>query len=311
MHYSIILNPTAGNGNGSRVWPGIQQQLVENQVDFSMQATKDETSAAYFARRLATARHSTKTTVLVIGGDGTLHDVLNSLIANTPAHAQQLPLAYIPVSKLSRFARAYGISLDPAGALQQVLATEASEQVHIGHYHDAIKDNDGYFLNSIGIGFDAALLNQRNQASKRQKFRWSRLAFFSRATAILYNQQPFQLMLNGTTGRLLSPKAYIAMVANHPFTDSRIQLTTTGGLHENSLDLIVAERRGWPLTFWQLYQFYRGRLASSRWAIHQSGTNFHLTTTSLEFCQVDGEPMGNRFLDMTITSTSYPFLQQH
>ncbi|VTX82083.1 acylglycerol kinase family protein [Limosilactobacillus oris] len=91
MHYSIILNPTAGNGNGSRVWPGIQQQLVENQVDFSMQATKDETSAAYFARRLATARHATETTVLVIGGDGTLHDVLNSLIANTPAHAQQLP----------------------------------------------------------------------------------------------------------------------------------------------------------------------------------------------------------------------------
>src|SRR5699024_10966308 len=115
------------------------------------------------------------------------------------------------------------------------------------------------------------------------------------ATAILYNQQPFQLMLNGTTGRLLSPKASIATFANHPFTDSRIQLTTTGGLHEHSLDLIVAERRGSPLTFWQLHQFYRGRLASSRWALPQSGTNFHLTTTSLVFCQVDGEPMGNRF----------------
>lgn len=311
MHYSIILNPAAGNNYGDRIWPTLQHLLVQNQVDFSIQATKDATSAAYFARRLATARDSTDTVVLVIGGDGTLHDVLNSLIINTPANAKQLPLAYIPVSKLSRFARAYGISLDPATALQQVLAATAVEQVHIGHYHDAIKDSNGYFLNSIGIGFDAALLNQRKPSRKRQKFQWGRLAFLTRAAAILYNQQPFQLMVNGTAGRMLAPATYIAMVTNHPFTDSRVQMATTGGLQENSLDLIVAERRGWPLTFWQLRQFYRGRLSSSHWAIHQSGVNFHLTATSLEFCQVDGEIKGNRFIDMTITSTSYLFYQQH
>ncbi|EEW53423.1 diacylglycerol/lipid kinase family protein [Limosilactobacillus antri] len=310
MHYSIILNPAAGNGNGARVWPAIQQQLVQNQTAFSMQATKDASSAAYFARRLAAAHPTADTTVLVIGGDGTLHDVLNGLIKNTPATAQQLPLAYIPVSKLSRFARAYGIDLEPTTALQQVLAADAVERVHIGHYHDAIKGDDGYFLNSIGIGFDAALLNQRKQP-KRSKFRWGRLAFLSQASAILYNQQPFKLMVNGPAGRTLAPAAYIALVANHSFTDSRIQMTTTNSLQKADLDLIVAERHGWPLTLWQLRQFYHGRLAGSRWALHQSGEKLHLTTTSLEFCQVDGENLGNRFLDMTITSASYPFCQQH
>lgn len=308
MHYSIILNPTAGNHNGAKVWIDIRQRLEQAQVDFSVQTTRDVASAAYFARRLAT--HSPlNTTVLVIGGDGTLHDVLNSLIVNTPAGIQRLPLAYLPVSKLSRFARAYGISLEPATALQQVLAADSSESVHIGHYHDAIKDSDGYFLNSIGIGFDAALLNRHKHPSKRQKFRWGRLAFLSRAATILYNQQPFQLMVNGSAGRTLAPTAYIAMVANHPFTDGRIQMATASSINNAGLDLIVAERHGWPLTLWQLHQFYHGQLPNSRWALHQSGTNFHLTTTSLEFCQIDGENTGNRFVDMSIDSASYPFRQ--
>lgn len=64
----IQLFLTAGNGNGSRVWRYSAAISRKIRSTFSLQATKDETSAAYFARRLATARHAIETTVLVIGG---------------------------------------------------------------------------------------------------------------------------------------------------------------------------------------------------------------------------------------------------
>ena len=312
MHYSVIFNPTAGNGTATEKWKLIHQQLIQAKADFDLQTTKDQSSASYFARRLYQEHQANNTTVIVIGGDGTLHDVLNSLKHWALESGQDpLPLAYIPTSKLSRFAPAYGISLDPLKALQQVLDAATTENINIGHCRDAIKNQDGYFLNSIGIGFDAALISRAKKQKQRKKFHWGRLAFFLHSLSVLYDQQPFQLMANQGMHRLLYPKAYIAIINNHPFIDSGFQLVSANSLQKSALDFTVAERRGWPITIWQLHQLYNGKLPDSRFANHIVGRKFHCTTTSLEFGQIDGEDMGNRFVDLTIDTSTYPFRQTH
>lgn len=312
MHYSVILNPTAGNGAAAKTWEVIHQQLVQANVDFDLQTTKDKSSTSYLARRLYQGHQASDTTVIVVGGDGTLHDVLNSLKHQALTNGQTpLPLAYIPTSNLSRFALAYKISLDPLKALQQVLGATTTEAVNIGHCHDAIKDQDRYFINSIGIGFDAALTSRARKQRQRRRFHWGRFPFLLHSASVLYDQQPFQLMVNQGLHRSLYPKAYIAVINNHPFIDSGFQLASSSGLQTPTLDFTVAERRGWPITLWQLHQFYRGKLTASRFATHLVGKKFHCTTTSLEFGQIDGEDMGNRFIDLTVDTSTYPFRQAH
>lgn len=312
MHYSVILNPAAGNGTTAEKWQLIHQQLIQSKVDFDLQTTKNQSSASYFTRRLCQEHQANNTTVIVIGGDGTLHDVLNGLKHWALENSQSpLPLAYIPTSHLSRFALAYGISLDPLKALQQVLDATTTETINIGHCHDAIKNQDGYFLNSIGIGFDAALISHSKKQSQRKKFHWGRLAFFLRGLSVLYDQEPFQLMANQGPHRLLYPKSYIAIINNHPFIDSGFRLASSNDLQKSSLDFTVAERRGWPITIWQLHQLYNGKLPESRFANHIVGQKFHCTTTSLEFGQIDGKDMGNRFVDLTVDTSTYPFRQAH
>lgn len=309
MHYSVILNPTAGNGRAASIGKKIQEHLTQANADFDLQSTKDESSARYFAHRLSQSHDASDTTVIVIGGDGTLHDVLNGLKEDANRQQGPLPLAYIPASGLSRFARAYGISANPDDALQQILAANTATNIAIGRCHDAIKDEDNYFLNSVGIGFDAAMISQAGRQRRRKHFRWGHFSFLLHSLAVLYDQQPFQLMLTQHQHRTPYPKAYLVVVNNHPFTDSGIQLTSSTGLHKPSLDLTIAERRGWPLTFWQLRQFYRGKLPTSRFASHFTGSRFHCTTTSLEFSQIDGEERGNRFIDLEFRIDHYPFRQ--
>lgn len=304
MYYSIILNPTAGNSYAKSVWPSIKARLDQAGVDYQCQTTKYHRHAEYLAQKL-TAKPQDSTTVVAIGGDGTLNEVLNGLLKD---QAQPLlPLAFIPTGIRNDFARGYGISLKPLTALQQILDADHNEQITIGHYHDAIKGQERFFLNSIGIGFDAAVTSKINNTVK--KHRVSRFAYFKQAINILYNQQPFSLMVQGAHGREYFPKAYIVIASNHPFIGGRFKVASTAQVDEPVLDLLVAERKNWLMTFWQLFQLSRGKLDQSRFAKHFRAQKFHYTTPSLEFGQVDGEEMGNRFMDLTLSTSQYPFHQ--
>lgn len=312
MHYSIILNPNAGNGYAKQIWPAIKAQLDERQSSYDYQISKPSQPIDFLTRKIIQAHpNPADTTVIAIGGDGTLHDTLNGLI-KAENGGPKIPLAFIPAGSYNNFARGYGISSDPAKALSQILAANTIRQVNLGHYQDAIKHQDGYFLNSIGIGFDAAIVSQINRAAKnkrRRKRTSSHFKSFSRALGVLYNQQAFSLMVQGEHGREYFPKAYIVIANNHPFIGEHFKLAPTASLDENALDLTIAERKNWLLTFWQLHLLNRGKLTQSRFATHFHAKRFHFNTTSLEFGQVDGKEMGNRFMDITLSTSQYPFRQ--
>ena len=310
MHYSIIINPRAGNGDAKQVWQTIKSHLDGANICYDYQLTKENGDAEYFSRRVSQNRQVQTQTVIVVGGDGTLHDVLNGLIKAAPNSSAQVPLAYIPVGVNNDFAKGYGISLDPLKALQQILNAKQARRINIGHYHDAIKNQDQYFLNNLGIGFDAAIISRANGQSGRRR-PLSRFGFFRHALGVLYNQQQsFTLMVQRQGSREFFKKAYIVIIANHPYMSGHLQITPTAKLTESSLDLIVAERKNWLITFWQIWKFTHGKLADSRFATHYRGRDFHCTTTSLEFAQVDGEEVGNQFMDLLISTSSYPFYQQ-
>lgn len=308
MHYSIIINPLAGNGEAKHAWQIIKGQLDQENINYHYQLTKEAGDAEYFASRIYQAHGAAPLTVIVVGGDGTLHDVLNGLIAAAPSHTDRIPLAYIPIGINNDFAKGYGISLDPVKALQQILTADHAQQINIGHYHDAIKNQDHYFLNNLGIGFDAAITSQVN--GKRRRRPLSRFSYLRHALSVLYDQQPFTLMVQRQSSREFFKKAYIVIVANHPYMGDHLQVTPTAKLTESALDLVVAERKNWLITFWQVWRFIHGKLADSRFATHYHGQAFHCTTTSLEFGQVDGEQIGNQFMDLLISTASYPFYQQ-
>lgn len=309
MHYSIIINPFAGNGRAKNVWQQIKEQLDQENVQYRYQLIKEAGDAEYLATKIGQEKTAEPLTVIVVSGDGTLHDVLNGLIKSGSSYPAQIPLAYIPVGVNNDFAKGYGISLEPAKALQQILGTKQEYRINIGHYHDTIKEQDHYFFNSLGIGFDAAITSQVNR-NRGKRHSLSRFAYLRHAISVLYNQQPFTLMVQQQGSRDFFKKAYIVIIANQPYMGGQFKIAPDASLNESSLDLIVAERKNWLITFWQVWRFVHGKLADSRFAKHFRGKAFHCTTTSLEFGQVDSKEIGNQFMDLLISTASYPFYQE-
>ncbi len=89
--------------------------------------------------------------VVVLGGDGTLNEAANGLAGTACA------LAVLPGGSTNVFARTIGVVNDPVEATGQLLTALASrsiERVGLGSV------NGRYFLFHVGMGFDAAVVEQ-------------------------------------------------------------------------------------------------------------------------------------------------------
>jgi diacylglycerol kinase family enzyme len=114
--------------------------------------TVAETSRRGHATRLAqSAANDGTELVVVLGGDGTLNEAANGLAGTATA------LAPLPGGSTNVFARTIGLPDDPieaTGALLDALARKSIKRVGLGVV------NGRYFLFHVGIGFDAAVVEQ-------------------------------------------------------------------------------------------------------------------------------------------------------
>lgn len=94
--------------------------------------------------------------IVVLGGDGTLHEAANGLMQRPPE--QRPPITILPAGTGNDYARMIGTrGLKPGKAVAR-LARGTIRRHDVGHAWDE------YFINSIGIGFDAAVAERVNHS---------------------------------------------------------------------------------------------------------------------------------------------------
>ena len=152
----IILNPASGRGSGARMESRIRQELAQQNVAYDMVQTTGLNHGVTLARQ---ARLDGFETVVAVGGDGTISEVVNGLVLANDDTGDDGPvgnLGVIPVGTGNDFADMAGIPRKPEDAVA-VLRAGRSQLVDLGHIHiqgdgeDAIR----YFNNNLGCGFEA------------------------------------------------------------------------------------------------------------------------------------------------------------
>lgn len=307
MHYSFIVNPTAGSGYAKESWQHLRSSIDKLSISYDAYLTKSKGHASYLANKIANSlpQKAVNQNVLVaVGGDGTVNEVLTGLMQSTK---KTLPLAVIPCGKTNNFALAAGVSQNIDKALQQLLNTQNSQDFFIGHYQDMIKNQDGYFLTSLGIGFDARMNSLFNPSRKHNAKKPSSWSFFRRSFATLYNQQSFSINIDDGKSHHHFNNAFIAIACNCPYSGQALLVSPEASLMKQHIDLIVVERKNWLHTLLVLWQLLHGRISKSRFAHVFHSSLLRYSIDSLEFRQIDGNNAGNQFADLQLSTVSYPF----
>lgn len=309
MNYTFLINPRAGSGKGLQVWHAVKAVLDKNGISyralFSKRAGHPRELAIHLARK-----QLTNTCLVVIGGDGTLHEALTGLIASE--QEQPLPAAYIPAGTGNDFARGYGISFNPLTALQQILDNHQPRPINVGHYLDCQQHKTGIFLNNFGIGFDAAIVEHTVDSKLKavlNRLRLGTISYALKTIKILFTQPPFHVRVTCADRTYDYPRAFLVVTSNHPYIGGGVKIAADQRISEEKLELAVLEKRHWPRFLFAIIMFATGRLINCRQTHLFRGKELTYQTFSPQYGQTDGEVLTKETFNLKLTCRTYPFWQ--
>lgn len=140
----MITNASAGGSEADAVEGALD--VLRSERTLQVEATEDlEALGRVFDERAAAPEGCD--TVVVVGGDGSLHAVIAAL--HEREELGDVTLALVPLGTGNDFARSVGLSLDPAEAAREVLTGE-SRQVDL-----IVDDSGNVTVNAVHLGLGA------------------------------------------------------------------------------------------------------------------------------------------------------------
>lgn len=136
--YYYIINPSAGRGTASKIEKRLRDQLIALGISGEFAKT---TAPGDGARMAETAVAKGYKTIVAVGGDGTVNEVINGI------KRDGIAVGIIPVGKINLLARKLGIF-----NWQQATEVLASRRLITFNLMAA---GQHYFLSSLAVGFPA------------------------------------------------------------------------------------------------------------------------------------------------------------
>ncbi|QBP17913.1 hypothetical protein ELX58_01840 [Acetilactobacillus jinshanensis] len=292
--YLIIVNNFANGGATKKIWPKIQATLDHRHVNYTATISKYHRNAILIIEEYVKLANSDDV-LLVVGGDGTLNEVVNASEKMIRIHPDlsKLPIAYIPTGHRHDFALRHHISLDWQKALDNVLGQgHHVHQVMIGYFDEIIKNQRVYFLNNVGLGLNADLINTLHHS----KIGWKALRYFMAFFSLLYNLQSFTMEIYHPHKTTIYPNVFLADISlsNNP--------------KDHHFNLTIIERHNLLIMFYIFFRVLFKHKIKLKSVHYVKVNDLHIGIPTLEYGHADGEELGDRFYDSYYHTTKYPFI---
>jgi diacylglycerol kinase (ATP) len=172
--------------------------------------------------------------LVVVGGDGSIHEVVNGLVAGERTDVE---LALLPQGTGKDVARSLRIPRDLDGALTTAHAGVTRElDIGLAEFNDpAGARTRAYFVNFAGAGISGAIADRANTSSKalggRLSFMWATIATFARWRAV-----PMTVRVDGgeRSGRMLE-----VLAMNGDYTAGGMWMAPDAAPDDGALDVVI------------------------------------------------------------------------
>ncbi len=243
----IVVNPVSGGGRAARYAPRLAAALDRAGLPYQRVTSAAPDDAA---RQFMRAVNDGYRRLLSVGGDGTLNDLINGVLATT-VPSQECLVAAAAGGTGNDWSREMGVPDDP-DLLAASMARARSRPADIGF----ATDPDGAqraFHNVAGAGLDAEVLRRTPQGGPRAlAYLWG----LGRALATCRPAQ-FEIVADGrvTRGRFL-----LALVAIGPRCGGGMRLAPQAVVDDGWLDLLTIDPLSPAGAIARLPRLFDGRL---------------------------------------------------
>lgn len=216
----FIVNPTAGRGKTGKKISKLVTTLNEHKLDFEIELTKAAGHATQLAQEaIKRGFHN----IISVGGDGTLNEVVNGVMLS--GKVEEVNVGIVPEGGGNDFAMNFNLSskIDKAVEILQRLNIK---KIDVG------KIEDRYFINALGIGFDA----RAAQISNKIKHLNGLPRYLLAVIKALVSLKPFEAEVKLDNYTYNSPFLLIA-IGNGKYTGGGFLLTPEALVDDGFLDI--------------------------------------------------------------------------
>lgn len=293
--WCAIFNPNAGNGKGSKDRDRISDILSRNGIRFTSLTTTGRGKATEFTREVI-AGGCRK--IISIGGDGTLHEIINGVFTQDNCLPKEVTIGLIPVGTGNDWGRMFGIPLVYEGAAGVI--KEGKTLLHDIGVIDYFSGNEKlrtWFINIAGVGFEAAVIKRTNR--QKEKGRSSKAIYlFNLLTSLIsYSNTPVEITIDGKSSRT---KVFSINIGNGRYCGGGMRQTPDALPDDGLLDITVIKELGKLEIIRSLSMLYDGTVLSHPKIDGFRTTALKVISDNTLLIEADGELLGHTPAEFSI-----------
>ena len=231
MKAELIINHTAGGGKPEKYISEILSYFDGINFDYHVSWTPSSGSATTLARQAA---EQGADIIISVGGDGTINEIINGIIQSPTQPA----LGIIPAGWANDFIKSTTIPKDILQACQ-IISRNKTKMIDVG-----LINEETYFANVCGIGFDADIADLANQMKTRYPH-WKTLSayvyVFATIQKLLSSLPSFQAKIT-IDGKVVEGEMLLVAVANGKIEGGKFNITPAAEIDDGLLDICIIEK---------------------------------------------------------------------
>jgi len=281
----VIVNPTSGNGAVKKSWSKIHDELMRQGFIFEFYYTKYDKHSIILIKN-AIAQGFTK--FISVGGDGTLHNIVNGILSLNLKNIIAIKIGIIPVGTGNDWIKTYNIPNDYKKAIQ-IIRKENTIQQDIGKITIDATNKDVYFINLAGIGFDAYVVNKVN------KYKYlGFLAYLAGALISLtsYKKSALKITFNNI---VLENKTLMLLIGICAYSGGGLQLTKNPNPADGLFDISYIQKINLFNILTNIPGLFNGKITNRKFVNNYKSSHIKIQVldTQITYIQADGEIIGS------------------
>jgi diacylglycerol kinase (ATP) len=302
----FIINPKARNGYCLNVWGKVETKLMEDKIPYFAFFTEYPGHAIKLASQIAASNHEQKV-VIAVGGDGTMHEVVNGIV-----EYNNITLGFVPGGSGNDFSRGFHIPSDPEEALSVILRLINKEAAIIDIGEVTMKDDSqAYFINNMGSGFDALISYEVNHSKVKawlNKLSLGRLVYvyFLLKKLFSYNCTTIDLSIDGR--RHILEKTWFVTVSNQPYYGGGMMIAPKAHPADGLLDITVVHNLSKLKLLLVFISVFWGKHIQFKEVKTFKGRTVSIQSSSSLYVHADGENLGYTPLNIHIQTKTLKVL---
>lgn len=285
--WEVIVNPNAGRKKGARDWQRIAGLLDQYGFQYRTSFTEGCGDAITLTRA---AIQQGGRYFIVVGGDGTMNEVVNGILLQKEVASKEFVLGMISVGTGNDWGRMFDVPTDYEGAIKIIREGRVFLQdAGLVTYNQDGEVKQRYFLNIAGLGFDAVVVHKTN---KKKENRQSGMMIYMKnllTTLASYRHTHTRIHIDES---ILIDDVFTISIGIGKYTGGGMMQTPHALADDGYFDLTVVRRMGKMEIIRSLKRLYDGTILEHPRVSGFRGKKISIESNPPIKLEVDGESLG-------------------